>query len=225
MENPRECYETNVTGTIELLEVARQAGIRRVVLASSAAVYGANFDLPQSESAPPDCRSPYAASKQFNETLAKLYSLIFQIPVVALRYFNVYGPRQSPSSPYAAAIPRFVQQLQAGHPPQVFGDGSQTRDFVYVADAVRANLLAAQAPDAEGKVINVCSGIETKLLDLLEVLYRHFPNAPKAEFIDPRIGDVPRSLGNPNEAQKLLGFKAEVGLQEGLKNCVAALSA
>lgn len=221
IENPRECYAVNVTGTVELLEAARQAGVRRIVLASSAAVYGPPQDLPQRESAQTDCLSPYAASKAFNETLAKLYSLAHQLPVVALRYFNVFGPRQSPFSAYSAVIPQFIQRLKAGLAPKVFGDGKQTRDFIYISDVVRANLLAAEAESAAGQVFNICSGTEASLLDLLELLASILPNAPRAEFIDPRLGDVPRSLGDPTLAEKALGFRAEVSLSEGLTRCVA----
>lgn len=221
IENPRECYEVNVNGTIELLEAARQAGVRRVVLASSAAVYGATEELPQSETAPTACLSPYAASKQFNETLAKLYSLTHQVPAVALRYFNVYGPRQSPSSAYAAVIPQFIQRLKAGQAPLVYGDGWQTRDFIYISDVVRANLLAAETEGVTGQVFNICSGAETSLLDLLAVLTSIFPNAPRAEFTDPRPGDVARSLGDPGLAEEALGFRTEVSLAEGLGYCVS----
>jgi len=221
IENPRDCYETNVNGTIELLEAARQAGVRRVVLASSAAVYGSSQELPQRESARTMCLSPYAASKQFGETLGELHFLTRQLPVVALRYFNVYGPRQSPFSAYAAVIPQFIRRLKAGQAPLVYGDGQQTRDFIYVSDVVRANLLASEAEGAAGQVFNICSGAETSLLDLLEVLGSIFPTAPYAEFTDPRPGDVPRSLGDPNLADKALGFRANISLAEGLQSCVA----
>ncbi len=221
IENPRECYEININGTIELLEAARQAGVRRVVLASSAAVYGPAEELPQRETAPTACLSPYAASKHFNETLAKLYSITHQLPSVALRYFNVYGPRQSPSSAYAAVIPQFIQRLKAGQAPLVYGDGRQTRDFIYIGDVVRANLLAAETEGVAGQVFNTCSGAETSLLDLLAVLTSIFPNAQRAEFTDPRPGDVARSLGDPNLAEKALGFRTEVSLAEGLAHCVS----
>lgn len=221
IEDPRECYEINVNGTIELLEAARQAGVRRVMLASSAAVYGSTKKLPQSETAPTVCLSPYAASKQFNETLAKLYTLTHQVPAVALRYFNVYGSRQSPNSAYAAVIPLFIQRLKAGQAPLVFGDGQQTRDFIYISDVVHANLLAAEAEDAAGQIFNICSGAETSLLDLLAVLIPLFPGAPQAEFADPRSGDVARSMGDPSLANKALGFRTAVSLAEGLGNCVS----
>jgi UDP-glucose 4-epimerase len=225
IENPRACYQVNVQGTIELLEASRQAGCKRVVLASSAAVYGASQDMPLRESAPPECLSPYAASKLFNETLAKLYSQAYKLPVVALRYFNVFGPRQSPTSAYAAVIPKFIESLHKGSAPIVFGDGRQTRDFIFVEDVVHANLLAAGAQDAPGGVLNICSGQETSLLYLLNVLYSLFPKSPKAKFAEPRLGDVPRSLGDPSAAAAALGFRSEISLQAGLKHCVEAWQA
>lgn len=222
IENPRICYQVNVQGTIELLEAARQAGCKRVVLASSAAVYGASKDMPLRESATPECLSPYAASKLFNETLAQLYTRAYTLPVVALRYFNVYGPRQSLDSAYAAVIPKFIDALHSGKAPVVFGDGRQTRDFIFVEDVVRANMLAAVAKDGPGHVFNICSGAESTLLDLLDALYPLFPNVPKARFAEPRLGDVPRSLGDPSAAAATLRFRARVTLQEGLRRCVEA---
>lgn len=220
IENPRLCFETNVNGTIEVLEAARQAGVRRVILASSAAVYGASEDLPLRESGPTQCLSPYASSKLFDEVLALLYTQIYKLPVIALRYFNVYGPRQSPKSAYAAAIPKFISGLRQGQSPTIYGDGKQTRDFVYVGDAVRANLLAADAQGIEGQVFNVCSGSQTRLLDLLDVLYSILPNAPKPHFEPARLGDVPRSLGDPEKAARAFGFRAETLLPNGLLECL-----
>jgi nucleoside-diphosphate-sugar epimerase len=225
IEDPQACYEVNVQGTIDLLEAARKAGVQKVVLASSAAVYGSNSNFPLHEQLIPEALSPYAASKQFNESLAQLYTHSYHLPVAALRYFNVYGPRQSPNSDYAAVVPKFIQRLKDGKPPTVFGDGSQKRDFVYVGDIVRANLLAASLKQAAGQAFNVCSGKETSLLDLLAALYPLFSNAPQAEFAEARLGDVPRSLGDPNLAQKVLGFYAETSLQDGLRYCVEALQA
>ncbi len=220
IEKPRLCYEVNVNGTIELLEAARAAGVGRVVLASSAAVYGDNTQLPLAEAQPTQILSPYAASKLFNENLAQLYTSSYRLSVVALRYFNVYGPRQLPTSQYAAAIPKFIQCLQSNQAPLVFGDGKQTRDFIHVADVVQANLAACDQAGASGKVFNVCSGVETTVLDVLNGLYPHFPNAPQPEFAPTRIGDVPRSLGDARLAAKELGFKARVDLAAGLKQCV-----
>jgi UDP-glucose 4-epimerase len=220
IEKPMDCYAINVGGTIELLQAAKGAGVQRAVIASSAAVYGETGQLPLNEGSPVETLSPYAASKYFNEVLAQVYSSAHKFPVVALRYFNVYGPRQSPTSAYAAAIPRFISRLAAGQAPTIYGDGTQTRDFVFVGDVVRANVLAAEKQGAAGKVFNVCSGSATSLLDLLSILARLFPDAPSPEFAPPRLGDVPRSVGDPSLAVKELGFQAEVPLAEGLRACV-----
>ncbi|MEX2162049.1 MAG: SDR family NAD(P)-dependent oxidoreductase [Anaerolineales bacterium] len=220
IEKPLDCYAVNVTGTIELLEAARLAGVGRVILASSAAVYGSGEESPLREDSRLDCLSPYAASKRFNEILAELYSQVYGLPVIALRYFNVYGPRQSPTSAYAAVIPKFIQRLKSGQAPVIFGDGRQTRDFIYVGDVVRANLLAAGAESLTASVFNVCSGEETSLLDLVDVLYGLAPLAPKPQFAATRPGDVPRSLGDPNLAASQLGFKTSIPLDVGLKHCV-----
>jgi UDP-glucose 4-epimerase len=222
IENPAACYDTNITGTINLLEATRKAGCKRVVLASSAAVYGASQALPLKEDAQTECLSPYAASKLFNETLAQLYTHTYKLPTLALRYFNVFGPRQSPTSAYAAAVPKFIAAMREGQAPVIFGDGRQTRDFVFVGDVVRANLLAAKTQQV-GQAFNVCSGKETSLLDLTAELAQLFPNAPRPTFAEARIGDVPRSLGDSTNAAALLGFKAETSLAIGLKQAVEAM--
>jgi UDP-glucose 4-epimerase len=162
-------------------------------------------------------KSPYAASKQVTEILSKLYTQTFGLEVVALRYFNVYGPGQSPDSAYAAAIPIFLRKMITRQPVVIFGDGGQTRDFVFVGDVVRANLMAADHPAAAGQVINICSGAETSLLDLLRVMNRLFPNSPPYMLTEPRSGDIYKSLGNPALAEQLIGFKAKTKLESGLE--------
>lgn len=220
MEEPQECFDVNITGTSLLLDAARVAGVRRAVLASSAAVYGEADALPLVEESSLQPKSPYALSKRVNEMYAELFTNSFGFEVVALRYFNVYGPRQRPDSMYAAAIPIFARRLLDGRPVTIFGDGGQMRDLINVRDVVRANLIAAECPDAAGKTFNVCTGIETRLLDLLEVLYDLFPNAPAPVFDEPRPGDIYRSVGSPQKAMDVMGFKAQVSLEEGLKEVV-----
>jgi UDP-glucose 4-epimerase len=220
MEEPQECFDVNITGTSLLLDAARRAGVRRVVVASSAAVYGESDALPLVEETPLQPKSPYALSKRVDEMYAELFTNAFNFEVVALRYFNVYGPRQRPDSMYAAAVPIFARRLLDGKPVTVFGDGGQTRDLINVCDVVRANLIASEHPRAAGQVFNVCSGIETRLLDLIEVLYDLFPDAPAPEFAAPRAGDIYRSVGSPQKAEEMLGFKAQVSLEAGLKEVV-----
>ncbi|HXQ35440.1 MAG TPA: SDR family NAD(P)-dependent oxidoreductase, partial [Anaerolineales bacterium] len=193
MDEPQECFDVNIGGTSLLFDAARRAGVRRAVVASSAAVYGESDALPLVEETPLQPLSPYAVSKRVDEMYAELFTNSFGFEVVALRYFNVYGPRQRPDSMYAAAVPIFARRLLDGKPVTIFGDGGQTRDLINVHDVVRANLTASEHPDAAGKIFNVCTGVETRLLDLLEVLYDLFPNAPQPEFAPPRAGDIYRS--------------------------------
>src|SRR5512138_1109245 len=166
MLKPQECFDVNVLGTHLLLEEARNAGVRRVVIASSAATYGDSDALPLAEETPARPLSPYAASKSADELFAAMYTQAFGLQVAALRYFNVFGPRQRPDSMYAAAVPIFISRRLQGKPVTIFGDGLQTRDLVYVGDVVRANLVAAQHESAPGQVFNVCTGQEITVLDL-----------------------------------------------------------
>ena len=220
MDEPQECFDVNITGTSQLFDAARRAGVRRAVVASSAAVYGDSDALPSVEETPLMPKSPYAVSKRVDEMYAELFTNSFNFEVVALRYFNVYGPRQRPDSMYAAAVPIFARRLLDGKSITVYGDGGQTRDLVNVRDVARANLVASEHPNAAGKIFNVCTGVETRLLDLLDVLYELFPNSPKPEFAAPRAGDLYRSIGSPQKAFDVMGFKAQVSLAEGLKETV-----
>ena len=220
MDEPQECFDVNITGTSQLFDAARRAGVRRAVVASSAAVYGDSDALPSVEETPLMPKSPYAVSKRVDEMYAELFTNSFNFEVVALRYFNVYGPRQRPDSMYAAAVPIFARRLLDGKPITVYGDGGQTRDLVNVRDVARANIVASEHPNAAGKIFNVCTGVETRLLDLLDVLYELFPNSPKPEFAAPRAGDLYRSIGSPQKAFDVMGFKAQVSLAEGLKETV-----
>ncbi|GAB4487111.1 MAG: SDR family NAD(P)-dependent oxidoreductase [Anaerolineales bacterium] len=220
MEDPLPCFEINQRGTEFLLEAARKAGVKRVVLASSAAVYGDSEAIPLEEQTPLRPLSPYAVSKRVDELYAEMYTRSFGLEVVALRYFNVYGPRQRPDSMYAAAVPIFTRRLLDGKSVTIYGDGGQTRDLVYVGDVVRANLAASQHPDAPGQVFNICTGQEIRVIDLVETLMRLFPQAPAPQFAPPRAGDIYRSVGNPQKAADLLGFRARTSLADGLKAVV-----
>ena len=225
MEKPQECFDVNVTGTSMLFEAARKAGVGRVVIASSAAVYGDSTAMPLVEDTQLKQLSPYATSKRIDEMYADLYTNQFGLEVAALRYFNVYGPRQRPDSMYAAAVPIFIRRMLDNKPITVYGDGGQTRDLINVRDIVQANLLASQHPAAPGQIFNVCTGVETRLLDLLEILYEIFPNAPKHVHAEPRAGDIYRSIGTPKKAMEVLGFKPQVTLVEGVKEAVEEMRA
>lgn len=220
MDEPQNCFDVNISGTSQLFDAARKAGVRRAVVASSAAVYGESEALPLIEETPLQPKSPYAVSKRVNEMYAELFTNSFGFEVVALRYFNVYGPRQRPDSMYAAAVPIFARRLLDNKPVTIFGDGGQTRDLINVHDVVRANLLASEHPNAAGQVFNICTGVETRLLDLLDVMYELLPNSPTHQLAAPRPGDIYRSVGSPQKAADLMGFRAEVSLVDGLKEVI-----
>ena len=219
MIDPETCFTVNVGGTVTLLEAARKAGTHKVVISSSTAVYGDADVFPTTEETPLRPLSPYALSKQVNELYARLYTHTLGLPVTALRYYNVYGPRQRPDSDYAAVIPIFVRQLVSGEPLTIYGDGKQSRDFIFVKDVVHANLLAASS-DSAGEVFNICTGHETNLLDLLEELSEISPRQPQVYFEASRPGDIYRSLGSPDKAAVLLGFRAETSLADGLAQTI-----
>jgi len=223
MEKPQECFDVNVTGTSILFEAARKAGVKRVVFATSAAVYGDSEDYPLTEETQLRPLSPYAVSKRVDEMYGELFTNQFGLEVVALRYFNVYGPRQRPDSMYAAAVPIFIRRMLDHKPITIFGDGGQTRDLVNVRDVVQANILASEHPAAPGQVFNVCTGVETKLLDLIDILYEIFPDAPKHVHAEPRAGDIYRSIGTPRKIMGTLGYKPQVTLTEGLKEAVEVM--
>ena len=225
MEKPQECYDVNITGTSVLLEAARKQGVKRVVIASSAAVYGDLEVIPLAEESPVRQLTPYAVSKRVDEMYAELYTNAFGLEVTALRYFNVYGPRQRPDSMYAAAVPIFISRMLDNQPVTIFGDGGQSRDLIHVRDVIQANLIACEHPSAPGQVFNVCTGHETRLLDLLDELYRLFPGAPKPVSVEPRIGDIYRSVGSPKKALDVLGFRPKVTLSNGLRETVEAMRA
>jgi UDP-glucose 4-epimerase len=220
MQEPQTCFDINIKGTSLLFDMARSAGVRRAVVASSAAIYGNSEALPLVEETPPQPMSPYAVSKRVKEMYAELFTSSFGLEVVALRYFNVYGPRQRPDSMYAAAVPIFARRLLDGKSVTIFGDGGQTRDLINVRDVVRANLIASEHPRAAGKIFNICTGAETRLLDLLDVMYELLPNAPSHDFAAPRAGDIYRSVGSPQKAADVMGFRAQVSLVDGLNEVI-----
>ena len=220
MDEPQNCFDVNISGTSQLFDAARKAGVSRAVVASSAAVYGESEALPLIEETPLQPKSPYAVSKRVNEMYAELFTNSFDFEVVALRYFNVYGPRQRPDSMYAAAVPIFARRLLDNKPVTIFGDGGQTRDLINIHDVVRANLIASEHPNAAGKVFNACTGVETRLLDLLDVMYELLPSAPTHELAAPRAGDIYRSVGSPQKAVDVLGFRAQVSLSDGLQEVI-----
>jgi UDP-glucose 4-epimerase len=222
VEDPAGTHAVNASGTVHALEAAHRAGARRFVFASSSAVYGDDETLPKREEMPTCPRSPYALQKLTGELYCEQYARLFGLETVALRYFNVFGPRQDPKSMYAGVIPLFVAALQAGTRPRIFGDGLQSRDFVYVKDVVGANRAAARAPSSmAGRVVNVGRGERTNMLELLARISAALGVAePDPIFEPPRAGDVRHSQSDATRASKLLGFRAEVPLDQALRETV-----
>jgi UDP-glucose 4-epimerase len=217
VEQPRECHEVNATGTLNVLLAAKQAGVRRVVMASTAAAYGNNPELPKRETMRPEPESPYGLTKVTGEYYLRAFALLYGMQTVALRYFNVYGPRQDPKSMYSGVISKFTDVLAAGGTPTLFGDGKQTRDFVYVKDVVQANLKAMQAAPVEpGQVVNVGTGKAVSLLDLLAVLGDLYGRKVTPAFAPPRAGDVLHSLADIGVARQVLGYEPGTTLHQGL---------
>jgi nucleoside-diphosphate-sugar epimerase len=219
LENPLETNRANATGTLHLLLAARDAGVRRFVYAGSSSVYGSSPALPKVESMPPAPASPYALSKYMGEEYARLFAEHFGLSTVTLRYFNVFGPRQDPDSPYAAVIPAFLKSLLRGEPPTVHGDGGQSRDFTYIANVVDANLAAAAAR-ATG-AINVACGARTSLLELLDALQEILGTRIAPHHAAERAGDVRHSQADIARAERELGYRPRVGLRDGLATTVA----
>ncbi len=220
VEDPLGTSKVNIGGTLRLLWESKKAGVERVVFPSSAAVYGSSPEIPKREDMQPDADSPYAASKIVGEQYCRLFTKVYDLPTVILRCFNVYGPRQDESSPYASVIPRFVTAIASGDRPQVVGDGKQTRDFVYVEDVVDAFALAATATGAEGETFNVASGEGTSVLELLDQVSGIIGSRTVPEFLPERPGDVKHSLASVSRARSNLGFAPRVGIEEGLRRTV-----
>jgi len=212
----------NVDGTVQVLETARQSGVRRVVYAASSAVYGNSEALPKVETLPPTPLSPYALQKYAGEEYCRLYSELCGLETVSLRYFNIFGPRQDPNSDYAAVIPCFVSAAVEGKRPVIYGDGEQTRDFIYVENAVKANLLAADAKRASGRVINIAAGRSTSLNVLWNIIRGIVGCDLEAQHAAPRDGDVRDSLADLALASELLGYAPDVDLAEGLSRTIAS---
>jgi UDP-glucose 4-epimerase len=228
MMEPERTNAVNVGGTVNVLEAARRTGTERVVLACSCAAYGDGPEQPKHERLLTRPVSPYAAQKIACELYAQTYAAAYRLPCVALRFFNVYGPRQDPKSEYSAAIPRFVTKLLAGEPPIVFGDGLQTRDFVHVKDVVRACLLAGASERASGAVVNVASGHSASLLELIALIRAAVgPEAAHLgiEHRPARPGDLRASSADLTRARELLGFDPRVSLAQGLADVVRSFRA
>jgi nucleoside-diphosphate-sugar epimerase len=217
VENPMETHEVNVTGILNLLLSARDAGIKRFVYASSSAVYGNNPELPRSEDmAVIPTSSPYAASKHIGEVYCQLFSDLYGLETVCLRYFNVYGPRQDSASQYAGVIPKFISALMSDNPPTIYGDGEQTRDFIYVSDCTAATLAACRISGLSGDVLNIGTGQRTSVNDLCSCLQKILGKDIPPRFGPPQLGDIRHDYATIEKANHLLSYQPTWKIYQGL---------
>lgn len=219
--HPLDTHHACVTGTVTLLDACRKAGVRRVVYAASSSAYGNQPVMPKTEAQLPQPLSPYAAAKLACELYCEAFSHSYGLETVRLRYFNVFGPRQDPNSPYSAVIPLFVSALLKGERPKIFGDGTQSRDFTYVGNVVNANIRAACTPNISGRVYNTACGGSLNLIDLLQAICLQLGKPFDPEFFPARTGDVLHSWADISAAERELGYKPEISLKEGLRRTVA----
>jgi UDP-glucose 4-epimerase len=216
VEEPYLCEEINIGGTLNVLSVASRCGARKAVLASTCAVYGDSPELPKRESMLPEPKSPYAVSKYADELFGNVYSGLYGLSLISLRYFNVFGPRQDPSSDYAAVVPRFITRMLSGKPPIIYGDGGQTRDFVFVENVAEANLRAAGSQET-GVALNVGSGVQYSLNQLVGVLNGILGVDFEPEYREARPGDVRHSEASVDLARERIGFELTTDFREGLE--------
>lgn len=219
MNDPSGCFASNASGFMNILEAARINGVKRVVYASSSAVYGDNETMPKIEAETGRSLSPYAMTKYINELCAEFYTRVYGLECAGLRYFNVFGMRQDPNGAYAAVIPRWIDAVTSGKTPIIYGDGTQSRDFCAVQNVVKANILAALSPSSPGKVFNIGCGVETSLNELLGKIYAVFAPERKPEALHekPREGDILHSSASTEYAREVLKYEPAVYLEEGLR--------
>ena len=216
VDDPAATHRHCVDATFTLLLAARDAGIKRFVYAASSSAYGDTPTLPKIESMPADPLSPYAAAKLVGEYYASVFYKVFGLQTISLRYFNVFGPHQDPTSQYAAAIPAFVTAILKDQPPTIYGDGQQSRDFTYVDNVVEANLLAARAKHTAGEVVNIACGQAVTVNEIIDMINEIVGKSVKPTYTDPRPGDVKHSLADISLAENLIGYKPAVSFKQGL---------
>jgi UDP-glucose 4-epimerase len=225
VQDPLTTSAVTIEGTLNVLLAARDEDVRRVVFASSSSVYGNSGTLPRTESQNPDPISPYAVAKLAAERYCVSFHRVYGLETVALRYFNVFGPRQDPTSQYAAVVPRFIAGIEDGHPVPIHGDGTQSRDFTYIDNVVQANLLAGESGVVAGVVLNIATGRQASVNELADAIGAALGKTVEKEYLPIRPGDVRDSWAAVDEARKVLGYEASVGLEEGLRLAADALRA
>ena len=222
VKDPITSNDVNINGTLNVLEAAREFGVKRVVFASSSSIYGNSETLPKTESMPVAPLSPYALTKYAGERYCQIYHQLYGLETVALRYFNVFGPNQDPSSQYSAVIPKFIKLISEGKSPIIYGDGSQSRDFTYVSNNVEANILACTAPNVAGQVFNIACGERYTLIDLVNNINSILGSNVQPIFETERVGDVKHSMAGIEKAKDQLGFKIQTSFTEGLHKLIMA---
>ncbi len=220
VSDPVASHRCNIDGTLNLLVAARECGVRRVIIAASSSAYGESPTLPKVETMRADPLSPYAVQKLAAEQYARAWAKSYGFETLALRYFNVFGPRQDPASQYAAAIPAFVTSILRGQSPTIYGDGEQTRDFTFIADVVRANVLAAAAPKADGTVMNIACGERITINRVIARINELLGTNVKPRYVDARPGDIKHSLADITLAKQVIGYTPTVKFDEGLRRSI-----
>jgi len=223
VKDPFASHEANATGTLKVLLAARDSGVKRVVYAASSSYYGDTPTLPKHEEMPANPLSPYAAQKYMGEAYAKQFFELYGLETVALRYFNIFGPRQDPKSEYAAVVPKFITLMKARVRPTIFGDGTTTRAFTYVSDAVEANILAGEAKGIAGQAFNIAGGGQTSLNELVTAINSVLDTMLEPEYTAPRPGDIKHSYADISKAERAFGFSPKVTLEEGLRRTAETL--
>jgi len=220
VEDPMTTHEVNITGTFYVLLAAKEASVKRVIYAASSSAYGDTPTLPKVETMLPQPLSPYAVSKLVGEYYCQVFTRVYGLPTVSLRYFNVFGPRQNPYSQYAAVIPKFITAALRGEPLTVYGDGEQSRDFTYIENVVQANLLAMHSEKAVGKVYNVACGGRYTLNELIQQLQRIIGKELEVQYLPPRAGDVKHSMASTEAAERDLRYRVFVDFEDGLRRTI-----
>nr|WP_167816009.1 SDR family oxidoreductase [Methanocorpusculum sp. GPch4] len=220
INDPITSNYVNILGMLNILEAAKEFGVKRVVVASSSSIYGNSESLPKVETMPINPMSPYALTKYAQERYCQIFSQIYGLETVALRYFNVFGPRQDPTSQYSAVIPKFIRLIMADKEPVIYGDGSQSRDFTFVENNVWANIQACTAPKAAGEVINIACGERYTLIELVQMINEILGKNIEPKFETDRAGDVKHSLAGIEKAKELLSYEVRVDFREGLRRTV-----
>ena len=218
--DPETTNSVNISGTLNVLQCARNANVEKVVFASSSSIYGDTLELPKKESMCPCPKSPYALTKLTGEFYCRLFFDIYGLRTTSLRYFNVYGSHQDPFSQYAAVIPLFIQAIRNNKPVTIFGDGNQTRDFTYIDDVIQANIRAAISKKSDGHEINIAYGKQIKILELAKLISSIIGNECTFSYLSPRIGDIKHSLADISKAKQLLNYEPQYSIKKGLENII-----